>query len=119
MEEDLRFLEERFGHETGFKIPDGYFEELTESVMKQLPDCETTPRRKTGAWLKPMLSAAACLAFVIVMTATVLAPSSNKQSEQQKVVAHSTQIENHEDALDATAEYIMIDRDDIYSYITE
>lgn len=118
MEEDLRFLEERFGHETGFKVPDGYFEGLTESVMKQLPDCEATLHRKTAAWLKPMLAAAACLALVIVMAATVFAPS-YKQSEQQKVVAHSTQAETHEDALDATADYIMIDRDDIYSYITE
>lgn len=115
---ELKYLEDRFGHDAGFTVPDGYFDGLTERIMSQLPDAATPPRRKPAVWLRPLIAAAAALAIIIAMAATILSPSS-QQSQRQSVVAHNAHADTHEDALDATADYIMMDRDDIYSYITE
>lgn len=118
MTEDLKYLEDRFGHDTGFTVPDGYFEGLTERVMSQLPDATTPSCHKRNVWLRPLIAAAACLAIIIALAATILSPSA-QQSQKQSVVARNTHADSHEDAVDATADYIMLDRDDIYSYITE
>lgn len=115
---ELKYLEDKFSHDTGFTVPDGYFEGLTARVMSQLPEAATPPRRRRNVWLRPMIAAAASLALIIAMAATILSPSA-RQSQKQPVVAHNAKADTHEDAIDATADYIMMDRDDIYSYITE
>lgn len=115
---ELKYLEDRFGHDAGFRVPDGYFDNLTTRVMSQLPEAATPPRRKRTVWLRPLIAAAASLAIIIAIAAAILSPST-QQSQKQSVVAHNAKADTHEDAIDATADYIMMDRDDIYSYITE
>lgn len=118
MTEDLKFLEDKFGHDTGFTVPEGYFDGLTERVMSQLPDAATTLHHKRNVWLRPLIAAAACLALIIGLATAILSPST-QQSQEKSVVAHNAHADSHEDAVDATADYIMMDRDDIYSYLTE
>ena len=35
-------IKERFGQTNPFRVPDGYFDQLTERVMSQLPEREKT-----------------------------------------------------------------------------
>ena len=38
MTREENILKERFGKENPFKVPDGYFDHLTERIMDNLPD---------------------------------------------------------------------------------
>ncbi len=60
MKEEKDLLE-RFGRRNPFKVPDGYFENFTEDVMKQLPEKEYPAVGKITMWerVKPWLYMAA------------------------------------------------------------
>ena len=60
MKEEKELLE-KFGRNNPFKVPEGYFENLTENVMKQLPEKEYPAVGKITMWerVKPWLYMAA------------------------------------------------------------
>ena len=59
MIQEEQYLEETIGRKDGFRVPEGYFNQLTASVMSQLP--ERKARTKT---LYSWLYAAACIIAV-------------------------------------------------------
>ena len=40
MTREENILKERFGKQNPFKVPDGYFDHLTEKIMENLPEQE-------------------------------------------------------------------------------
>lgn len=65
-------MEKMKNHETPFKVPDNYFEQLTEKVMENVEIQElNSPKRSFSMWAK-YASAAAVLVFVISFAAIKL-----------------------------------------------
>ena len=95
-------LLERFGSETHFTVPEGYFEGLTERVMNRVP--KRKRRRQVWRW-----AAAAVLAGVVAVGGMLF------ESQYKTQMAEAEEIQYIEDALD----YSMIDNMSIASYLTE
>lgn len=65
-------MEKMKNHETPFKVPDNYFEQLTETVMENVKTQELgAPKKSFSMWAK-YASAAAVLIFVISFAAIKL-----------------------------------------------
>lgn len=63
-------LKEKYGTATGYRVPDGYFEELNASIMASLPAYPEKPRAvRLSAWqrVKPYVYLAAMFAGIWVM----------------------------------------------------
>ena len=95
-------LLERFGNETHFTVPEGYFDSLTDKVMGRI--AQRKRRRLIWRW------AAAAVLAGCVATGGILF---EKQYKQQ--LAETEDIQYIEDALD----YSMIDNISIAYYLTE
>ncbi len=95
-------LLERFGNETHFTVPEGYFDSLTDKVMGRI--AQRKRRRLIWRW------AAAAVLVGCVATGGMLF---ERQYKQQ--LAETEDIQYIEDALD----YSMIDNMSIAYYLTE
>lgn len=95
-------LVERFGTESHFTVPEGYFNGLTDKVMSRV--AQRKRRRLIWRW-----AAAAVLAGSVIMGGLLLERHNAIQT------ANAENIQYIEDALD----YSMIDNMSIASYLTE
>ncbi len=95
-------LHERFGTETSFTTPDGYFEALPSRVMSRIAE----RRRRRTAWR---------WAAAAILVGAVVAGSVLFESKQSQQMAEAENIQYIEDALN----YSMIDNMSIASYLTE
>ena len=98
-------LLERFGNETHFTVPDGYFDSLTDKVMGRI--AQRKRRRLIWRW------AAAAVLLGCVATGGLL--YENRQQTMDNGQQTADNIQYIEDALD----YSMIDNMSIASYLTE
>lgn len=110
-EED--YIKSQLADKLPFKVPEGYFEQLTNSVMDSLPT-EQTPHRGKLRHLRPWLYAAACSALLIVgITSLYKNNDANNQSHNEKMAVSS----NNDSYFDDAADYAMVDNHDIYAYL--
>lgn len=123
MVNEEEYLKEKMGRGTPFTVPDGYFDQLAERIMQQVP----TEKRAVTKRLRPWLYAAAC-AGVVALSATLLFKSAPSPSAQdQKQIAMATQTEAVQEAyadysdtyVEDAANYAMIDNEEIYAYLAD
>ena len=100
-----KLILEKFGKETPFKVPEGFFDDFTKDLMAKLPEQqENAPKKRPAA---------------------ILAVSYLLQKPEQPVVAkqakdnHIENINNTYNSIDEAAEYTMLDNEDIYAYVSE
>ena len=127
MTREENILKERFGKENPFKIPDGYFDHLTERIMENLPEQEIRVidiRSRQTLWQKlPLRKIAAAVAVVALLSGGSFWAWQHEGNS--KVVAHVKQHEqkavaSEEAAFNEMADYAMIDNETIYaSLMTE
>jgi len=98
-----RFIEERFGNENPFRVPNHYFDEFPQRVMKRI--AQQKRRRRMIRW-----SIAAMMTGIVFSSAFVL---DNFRQQNATLEADNTQY--IEDALD----YSMINNMEIATYLTE
>ena len=98
-----KFLNERFGNENPFRVPEHYFEEFPQRVMKRIT--QQKRRRKMIRW-----GIAAMMTGIVFSSAFVL---NNFRQQDATLEADNTQY--IEDALD----YSMINNMEIATYLTE
>ena len=101
MIEEEKILRESIGRRNGFRVPDGYFGQLTVSVMAQLPEREAR-RVKLNSWLY----AAASVAVAVLMGVSCYL----YQQPDDEMVADSY--------FEQAADYTMIDNTDIYACLS-
>lgn len=99
-----------------FKVPEGYFDQLTARIMEQLPEQETAPvvelkPRKSMRWMGWAAAAAACITLAI-MFPKLTEPAT--VSPETEVTAH---IEDEEQYEQDVLEYAMVDNTDVYAYL--
>lgn len=112
MDNEEKYLNQKFGKENPFRVPDGYFDQLTDRVMAQLPE-----RRKKSRFvtLRPWLYAAACVACVVVLGVTFLSyPTKMEQPENVAAI-----VNNDNTYIDEAADYAMLDNAEIYACLAD
>lgn len=106
-----------------FVIPEGYFDNFTETMMSKLPEQDFQPmnisRRRR---FLPQLGAAAAVTMLIISTAVYFSnqPSDDTQiSQQSKSEILDIQRVNGAYTVEDAADCAMIDRVTMYEMITE
>lgn len=124
MMNEEEYIRSKMGQKNPFKVPDGYFDKLTQQVMDRLPEQQTDrlPEQQTNEQqtkkksaiirhLRPLLYAAVCIC-IAVFTATFFFGS---HVEEDDTVANAQQDATYSDTyIDEAADYAMIDNEDIY-----
>ncbi len=103
MIQEEQYLKETAGKRNAFKVPDGYFEQLTSQVMAQLPE-----KKARTTMLRRWMYAAACSVAILLLGVTYYM----HQQTHEEIVAESSYI-------DEVADYAMIDNMDIYACLTD
>ena len=117
--EEEKYIEELVGKRNPFVVPEGYFEQLTDQVMQSLP--ERRPRAKT-VWLRPVLYAAASVCALFVCATVWLSWPKSLQQEQKSVAeaVQAVQMQQPDETFfDEAADYMMLDNQDIYAYLSD
>ena len=123
----LDFNSEKAIQESPFKLPEGYFENFTANLMKQIPQQETGIHAQTNKMpaktilrrLRPIFYAAAMvtgLAFGI----TTYSHHSSKIESPERVTAQATSNLNTQDAttyVNEFCDFALIDEQDIYACV--
>ena len=116
-------LKEMFGRENPFKVPENYFETLADNIISQLPEESSARVVKMSVWKKYRvhLLAAACVLSVLFSAGIYVSVKENTKEarvfDKTRVEVAETTIEA-EDAFDEMADYVMIDKEDMYAYIS-
>lgn len=122
MTREENILKERFGKENPFKVPDGYFDHLTERIMENLPEQEVRVidiRSRQTLWQKlPLRKIAAAVAVVALLGGGSFWALQHEGNS--KVVAHAKQheqkaVSSEDAAFNEMADYAMIDNETIYA----
>ena len=115
-EEDI--LLKKLGKEDSFKVPDGYFENLTSEVMNKLPEKEKVVFKEepVSTWtrLKPLLYMAAM--FVGAALIIRVASSDHKPAAVDEVA--DTEVVSDE-MLDVALDRAMLDDYSLYVYLSD
>lgn len=123
-------LHSEFGNKRPFTVPEDYFENLSDRIIAQFPaedsDVNVSNAKKVGIFsrLKPVLVAASVvgLVFVAYLSYNSFLAKENNEEKQvaTKFVEKSTQRDTvSTDAVDEAVDYMMIDEDDMYAYMSE
>jgi hypothetical protein len=117
---DELYLKQTVGNRNPFRVPDGYFEQLTEQVMQQLPEREqivakqqsiaqpASQPRARKVQMRPWLYAAACTVAAMLMGVTYYL----HQDSADDLVADDSYYEE-------VADYAMIDNMEIYASLED
>ena len=121
MNEEM-YIQEKVGKRNPFRVPEGYFDGLTDQIMKTLPD--QPKRRAKSVFMRPVFYAVACVSALLIAGATWMWHSSEEASEtvvQAKAIVSQPQQQNssEEGYFDDAADYMMLDNHDIYAYLAE
>lgn len=119
-EEDT--LLKKLGKENSFKVPEGYFENLTSEVMNKLPEKEkiTFEEEHVSTWtrLKPLLYMAAMFigaALIIRVASTDHKPAA---ADEIAVMEADTEAVSDE-VLDMALDRAMLDDYSLYVYLSD
>ena len=123
MNEDV-LIESKMGKRNPFKVPEGYFDQLTEQVMQMIPE-ENTQTAQVQVMnpaknailrsLRPLFYAAACSCIAVFGVATYL--HLNKEvNDTQQLQSNIVTVHSYSDSyIEEATDYAMLDNDDIYA----
>jgi hypothetical protein len=119
-EEDI--LLKKLGKEDSFKVPDGYFENLTSEVMNKLPEKEKVVFKEepVSIWtrLKPLLYMAA----MFVGAALIIRVASSDRKSVADIDVAATEIETEvvsDEMIDMALDRAMLDDYSLYVYLSD
>lgn len=121
-----KYIEERVGKRNPFQVPEGYFDSFADRMMQQLPErpvsVEASPKVRKPALTVRMrlwLYAAACaLVLVVSVWMWQSAPDTNVATQPAAQLA-AQQEQTVDETFDEAADYMMLDNQDIYTYLAE
>lgn len=118
MKEEERILK-KVGTGNPFRVPDGYFENLTSQVMERLPEKEKieTVREEPTTWekVRPWLYMAAM--FIGAALIIRVASSDRAPSVEQRMAADDTETEM--EYINMAVENSMLDDYSLYVYLAD
>ena len=115
MNEEM-YIQEKVGKRNPFRVPEGYFDNLTAQVMSNLP--EQPKRRAKSVFMRPVFYAAAAsvCALLIAGAAWMWGPTA---VQAKAVVAQPQQQDASGEYMEEAADYMMLDNHEIYAYLAE
>ena len=121
MNEEM-YIQEKVGKRNPFRVPEGYFDNLTAQVMQNLP--EQPKRRAKSVFMRPVFYAAAAsvCALLIAGAALMWSPSvevSSPTAVQAQAITHPQQQDASGEYMEEAADYMMLDNHEIYAYLAE
>ena len=111
MENDLGYIREKSGTENPFRVPEGYFDQLADRVMAQLPE-QSQQKRSRVVPLRKWFYAAACISVATVMGLTFYFQQTDTDEQQMATNIESSYIEE-------AADYAMLDNAEIYACLAD
>ena len=118
-EEDT--LLKKIGKEHSFKVPDGYFENLTSEVMNKLPEKEKVAFKEehisTWTRLKPLFYMAAM--FVGAALIIRVASSDHKPAADDIAVSVADTEQVSDEMIDVALDRAMLDDYSLYVYLSD
>lgn len=131
METDERYIELRFGKKAPFKVPEGYMDNLTQSIISNVEAVgkEAVPAASAsvksaaptvGWWqrYRRYVAVAACVAFVVGGVSVWQAQSSTEADKPHVATAtnnSSYDASAYDSVSDEEIYYSMLDNEDMYS----
>lgn len=123
MDEAESYLEQHFGKQRPFVVPEGYFDRIADKVVARLPErkeeVQTAPKqRRPTPWRqwRTLVGVAAC-ACVVLLAGTWIAQKSTSADATQAPVTATATMESQDYDFDDVADYVMIDNEDIYALV--
>lgn len=113
MDNEEKYILNRFGRKNPFTVPEGYFDQLASDVMAQIPKCRPKSRSRMVE-LRPWLYAAACFVAVVVVT---LSFHFRQDNASEMTVSAVESVDNT--YIDEAADYAMLDNADIYACLAD
>ena len=120
MNEEM-YIQEKVGKRNSFRVPEGYFDNLTAQVMQNLP--EQPKRRAKSVFMRPVFYAAASVCALLVAGAAWMwrpaADGTSADTVQAQAVVQPQQQEVSGEYMDEAVDYMMLDNHEIYAYLAE
>ena len=120
MNEEM-YIQEKVGKQNPFRVPEGYFDNLTAQVMQNLP--EQPKRRTKSVFMRPVFYAAASVCALLVAGATWMwqpaADGTTTDTVQAQAVDQPQQQEMNSEYVEDAVDYMMLDNHEIYAYLAE
>lgn len=111
-------LFQKIGKENPFKVPEGYFENLTQQVMERLPEKEPQPTQEISMWerVKPWAYMAAM--FVgLMFTVQVFIGKQDRQTVPSENVSPVSDLSD--EYLAPIINQTMLDDYELYQYLSD
>jgi len=120
------YITSKFRREEPFRVPDGYFDTLTERVMASIDSTQRSTKaslvsvkstnKNARLWRRVALIAA-CFCGVVLGLGFLIHPS----NQPAQVIATPTTVAelSGENILDVAIDYAMLDNEDMYAYMVE
>lgn len=88
---------EQIGGKSGYKVPDGYFEQFASRMKEQLPERDIPEPEIVSTWkrLSPYLYLAAMFAGVWLMVQVFVAPAAEEQKREQAIAEAKAEVEEY------------------------
>ena len=103
-----------------FKVPEGYFDNLTADIMSRLPDQPFQPVNAKREPHRRWITAAAAAVVVTVMSAVTFAAFSLPENDSAaQGIAAAEPSASTESTVEDVMDYAMIDHQDLYAILTE
>ena len=130
MKREENYILEKMGQTNPFRVPDGYFDQLTSRIMEQLPDSDAMgqsverathiPLQKRSRFvaLRPWLYAAASVVVVAVMSLAFYFQQSPTEAAPM-AAASSVPSASDDSFIEDAADYVMLDNAEIYAYLAD
>ena len=119
-EEDT--LLKKIGKEPSFKVPDGYFENLTSEVMSKLPEKEKVDLKEVQPTMWVRMRPLVYMAAMFIGAALIIrvASSDNKPASDDSVIAPAEKTEVVSDQMiDVAIDGAMMDDYSLYVYLSD
>lgn len=119
-ERDYPLLDNGGFHRDPFKVPEGYFETLTQRTMNNIDAVEQRRRKHNLAMKLWKYSAAACIVIVAGIALWLHSPQPIDTVPQEEEAWQDLYLSSLAyDDLDEALDYALLDNDDIAYYLTE
>lgn len=126
MNKEEKIIEQSFGRENHFRVPDGYFDDFTSKLMQQLPEDPAMGARlvamKPSIWRRyhtAMIAVASVCAAIFSVGVYFHAEKAQPSSVSVAATGQTATTHAAYGTADAMAEYTMLDTEDMYAYIAD
>ena len=114
--EEEQYLSARLSNRNPYKVPEGYFDQLTERVMTRIDESAHASSPKQRTVKMRLWSAAAAVALLVGVSTTLFFHRQATDVPQGQSVP-AMLADNDGDYLDEAADYLATDNNDIYAYL--